>query len=152
MALVLLVIIGGVSCGDGKESSQPAIPAPTWRPTITSPSCDAYRPLVSALSALDSKLSIGVLYDEYRIAVQDAQIAYDAVTGTHQEYPCISNVGVPSESALNDYIGALRAWKACIDDGPRCAKATNDEQIQRLWAAASADLDSARRFLNRSGA
>jgi len=104
---------------------------------------------VAALQELDSKLAVGTTFDEYRVANQNVQVAYDAISFHKIPSACLE-AGVPAEKALNLYRQALNQWKACLDDFQRCPVNSSKAERQRLWSEASDNLAEAKRGLPRA--
>jgi hypothetical protein len=74
--------------------------------------------LVDVLSELDSRLDIGMNYHDYTDRVGDVKVAYDAVPFEELagDFDCVSSVGMPAETAVNEYTKAADRWDRCFDD------------------------------------
>jgi hypothetical protein len=96
--------------------------------------------------ALDSRLDVGLSYDEYGDKVADLKVAYDNVdfdaAGTDGSFACLSSVGVPLENALNQYMAAYRTWDACFDDFD-CDTDSITPKLQAKWSKASRNVSNA---------
>lgn len=78
----------------------------------------ALEDFTSALSEIDSRLSVGLNYAEYGDRLGDAQVAYDRIDieGLQEISPACLSAAVPLENAYNDYLDVLQLWGDCIDD------------------------------------
>jgi hypothetical protein len=101
------------------------------------------RPLLNKLHDLDSRLDIGLNYDEYTDKVGDVRVAYDQVTprlGSQTE--CITAVGIPAEAAFNQYVKASNIWGDCFDDID-CETDAIEPELHKHWSKASNAIHSA---------
>lgn len=111
--------------------------------------------LMTSLEEIDSRLNIGLNFDEYGDRVGDAQVAYDrlfAGDDVDLNMSCLRRVAIPLEGALNDYIDVLNVWNDCIADlGCNFNEGEPNRKAQAGWQKASAKLDKARAGLERLG-
>jgi hypothetical protein len=152
-AVVLAAGIGAAVVMSGDDSTDSAAPVtvpvrPFVLPTTTIPDCSSVQRLVTVLQDVDSKLTVGITYDEYRVANQSVQVAYDAIDFKGLARGCL-DAGVAAEDALNLHRQALTSWKACLDDALRCPINSSKAERQRLWSEAGDKLDDAKRELPR---
>lgn len=102
-------------------------------------------PLVDELAELNSRLGVGLSYDEYTNKVGDVRVAYDNIDYDElgDAATCLSEVGVPAEKALNQYVKAASAWGDCFDDID-CSNDTVDPTLQRHWSKATPLVERAK--------
>ncbi|HEX5621956.1 MAG TPA: hypothetical protein VFX51_26250 [Solirubrobacteraceae bacterium] len=102
--------------------------------------------LLQRTRALDSRLDIGLTYDEYGDKVADLKVAYDNidfdVSGDDGSFTCLSSVGVPLENALNQYVSAYRTWNTCFDDLD-CDTDSISPDLQAKWSKATRNVSRA---------
>lgn len=100
--------------------------------------------LSDAVREIDSRLSIGLSYDEYGNRVGDARVAYDQLPITDIERACLKKVAVKLEAALQKYIDVYNDWGTCIEDF-NCdfSQGQPNEKAQAAWLASSTLLDRA---------
>ena len=111
---------------------------------VESQSCETeLRPLVDALGDLNSRLSVGLSFQDYSKNVGDVRVAYDQVTFDALSSDCTSKVGIPAENALNDYVRAYNTWNDCIGNVD-CSTDSIDSQLQPEWAKATTRVDKAK--------
>ena len=104
--------------------------------------------LTSKLSDLDSRLTIGLQFDDYSRKVGDAQVAYDRLIKDLKRREgvsdrCINKVGLPLERALNQYVTAYNVWNDCIGDYSCSFEGAILKRAQRSWAKATTGLERA---------
>jgi hypothetical protein len=99
--------------------------------------------LQSSLEELDSRLTVGLAYDEYSTQVGDAQVAYDRVPIARLEQDCLFEVGVHLENAMNAYVKADNVWNDCIVDFG-CDVDSIKPELQLRWAEATREIDKAK--------
>jgi hypothetical protein len=95
--------------------------------------------LKDALDALDSRLAVGLNYDEYGTEVGDIVVVYDNSDLTGLGHECLQRVGLKLERALQEYQKAFRAWDECFDDID-CDIDGIEETLQPYWNRASTAL------------
>lgn len=98
--------------------------------------------LKAELAELDSRLSVGLSYDEYGTAVGDVRVEYDQVRIGQLEPACVSGVGLPLEDAMNEYAKAASTWGDCIGDFD-CDMDSVDPELQEHWAKAGEKVSDA---------
>ncbi|UGS35638.1 hypothetical protein DSM104329_02033 [Capillimicrobium parvum] len=105
-----------------------------------------------SISELDSRLNVGLSYDEYTDKLGDVQVTYDQVDYDElDDNPrCLSGVGVPLESALNQYLKAANIWSDCFDD-VSCSNDSIQGSLQLRWAKASAKIRAAKNGMDDLG-
>ena len=96
----------------------------------------------AAVQELDSRLNVGLPYDAYSEAVGNIRVEYDQVPFNDLSLDCVSEVGLPIESAMNSYVKAGNAWNNCITDFD-CEMDAVDPELQAAWLEASDKLDEA---------
>jgi hypothetical protein len=109
----------------------------------------AVKPLRDALAQIDSRLDVGLNYDDYGDRLGDVQVAYDAVVPKLDSVdPKCFGVAVPLESSLNAYNKVLNVWGDCIDDY-NCDFSEGDanDKAQAGWAKAGRALKTSDRKL-----
>jgi hypothetical protein len=99
--------------------------------------------LQRALEELDSRLTVGLAYDEYSTQVGDAQVAYDRIPIGKLEQDCLFDVGLHLENAMNAYVKADNTWNDCIIDFG-CDVDSIDPELQERWAEATREIDKAK--------
>lgn len=147
---------GGSSAGDAAAppatTAAPAVAAvsTTAADTTTSvydPSCKpALEPLADELSSLDSRLSVGMNFENYSQRVGDVRVAYDRIDFDSLDEACIGGPGVQLEKALNSYTRAYRVWNTCIED-VNCSTDSIDKLLQQHWARATRQIKNAKVML-----
>lgn len=102
------------------------------------------------LQEIDSRLTVGLNYDEYGDFLGDVQVEYDAfVDGITQDtVDCTRAVGLPLERAYRKYLRVHRIWGDCIDDY-YCdfSEGETNRTVQAAWADATQLIDRANRKL-----
>ena len=108
--------------------------------------------LQEKLEQINSRLSIGMDYDEYGERLGDARVAYDRVPINRLEPPCIRGVAIHLERALNAYNKVLGTWGDCIEDY-YCdfSEGAANRTAQTQWAKAGSSINKARRGLREMG-
>jgi hypothetical protein len=107
-------------------------------------------PFIDTISELDSRLDIGLSYDEYTNEVADMKVEYDKIdfdAVSDAGIECLQSAGLPAEQALRQHVKAAQAWSECFDDF-NCENDTVKPELQRLWAKASRQGERARRGLS----
>jgi hypothetical protein len=105
--------------------------------------CDTeLRDLVDSLGDLNSRLAVGLSFQDYSEHVGDVRVAYDKVDFSSLPARCLRRVGVPAENALNNYINAYNTWNDCIGD-EYCDVDTIDPDLQSVWSVATARVEKA---------
>ena len=111
---------------------------------------DSVGPLLDELEELNSRLDIGLTYDEYTDRVGDVKVAYDKADfgdAGEDELRCITEVGLPAEKAFNQYAKAAATWQECFDDLD-CDNDSIQPDLQRRWSRATTFVERARDNLN----
>lgn len=102
--------------------------------------------LTRELSEMDSRLDVGLSYDEYTDFLADAKVAYDDIdfdASGVENFDCISQVGLPLEKAINQYLAAARVWGDCFDDYS-CDTDSIEPRLQSRWSRAHAKVEQAK--------
>jgi hypothetical protein len=86
--------------------------------------------LLRRTKALDSRLDIGLTYDDFDADPDDGSFA------------CLSSVGVPLENALNQYVDAYRIWNTCFEDFD-CDTDSIEPDLQAKWSKATRNVSRA---------
>jgi hypothetical protein len=105
-------------------------------------------PLMNQLHEIDSRLDVGLNYDEYTNKVGDVRVAYDRVSGAIGGPECLAGVGIPAENALNQYVKASNIWGDCFDNVD-CDTDSIQPSLQAHWTQASLAIERADRGLKR---
>lgn len=100
--------------------------------------------LQDALTELDSRLSVGLNYENYGTKVADASVAYDRtdMSALTENPDCLTGVGIYLERALNQYIKADATWDGCFDD-IYCDMEDVQPDMQVRWGKATRALERA---------
>jgi hypothetical protein len=101
---------------------------------------------VAVLEDLDSRLSVGLNFRDYGERVGDAKVAYDKIVIADLSPDCVSRVGAPAETALNDYIAADDRWNRCIKS-LSCKTSSIESELQAKWSDATSQIHSAKAAL-----
>jgi hypothetical protein len=103
--------------------------------------------LMTKLQELDSRLSVGLVYQEYSTQVGDARVAYDRTPVRAFSPKCVTKVAVHLEDAMNAYIMADDAWNDCITDFD-CDNDSIQPELQAKWSEATSLIDKAKSGLS----
>ena len=89
------------------------------------------------LEDLNSRLGVGIKPDDYSNRVGDIRVAYDKVEwdDTPNVY-CLQKVGVPLETAMNDFVKAGATWGDCISDFDCDVEKDKLPGMQKKWTHA----------------
>jgi hypothetical protein len=91
---------------------------------------------LDGLATLDSRLDIGMNYEEYGNEVSGINVSYDAFEVDDIPGPKCLAVARSAETAFNYYIAAYRKWDRCLFDRYDC-EVEIDTNVQDKWADAS---------------
>ncbi len=97
------------------------------------------RNLLAGLEGLESRLAIGVDYQEYLRRVGDARVAYERIPVNDLDLRCINAVA-PAEKALRTHLEAAEVWTKCVGDR-KCENDSVRRQLRRKWKTASNQLE-----------
>lgn len=100
----------------------------------------------SALTELDSRLAVGMSYDEYSTSAGDASVAYGAIDQSAVTGDCALRAGLYIEEALNTHIEASEIWRKCLNRLCNFNREINAE-MQEKWLAASNKITKANQAL-----
>ena len=143
-----IVLIGLVACsGNGDGPSGPAAKEP---PPGVGPECEEEAgKFADGMQALNSRLSIGLTFEDYRDRVSDLQVTFDrdmsGVNGRVSE-ECAKQVTSPLAKAYAFYQSAFDKWNRCVRQ--LCEFATVKPKLQALWARATEVIQKARTALD----
>ena len=98
--------------------------------------------LMRSLQELDSRLSVGLVYQEYSTQVGDARVAYDRVSIGALDPECLTEVAIHLESAMNAYVKADNIWNNCITD-LYCDNDSIKPDLQAKWSEATSLIGKA---------
>ncbi len=90
---------------------------------------------ISALEDLESRLTVGLNYDDYLSEVGEVTVVYNKIPLGKLDLPCLNHVGVFSEKALQEYAEAAETWQDCIDE--LCESDSIDPELQASWSRAT---------------
>jgi hypothetical protein len=109
--------------------------------------------LQAALEQIDSRLAVGMDYDEYGERLGDVRVAYDRVPIKRLEPSCIRAAGIHLERAFNAYNKVLGTWGDCIEDY-YCdfSEGAANRTAQTQWAKAETSISKANSGLRKMGA
>lgn len=144
--LVLLAVLG--ACGGGEGGNTDRAGGSQAEARAAEECGEAMADLIDALKELDSRLDVGLAFQEYGSEVGDIKVEYDDVEFDELSEECIEEVGVPLEDALNAYIKAYNKWNDCIGD-TYCD--IDDVDLQTPWQKASESIDDAEEDLEELG-
>lgn len=102
--------------------------------------------LLRALQNTDSRLTVGMSFDDYSDQVGEISVAYDRVPLGQLRPACITGPGIKAEKAFNSYTEAYNEWNECIGD-LYCDMDSIDSNLQDSWAKATRQLNGARSSL-----
>ena len=149
----------GFACGANDGAGDQGIPSPTAIATLPAPTAtleaepdvvvctDELTDFVEVLQDLDSRLGVGLTFQEYSEKVADAQVAYDRIDARDEEAACIQEVGIPAEDALNAYRDAYNIWNRCTQN-LGCSQDSITPELQRKWRTAMHRITRAERALD----
>ncbi len=146
----------------------PSASATTSSPTVTaSPTVDraqivakrrlaecqeAMEPLFKRLREIDSRLSVGLDVGELGDYLGDARVRYDDLDFKSFSNQCTLNVGIPLESALNEYLKSYNKWQSCIDRTYCEVEGAVLAGLRNHWTEATERLNYARKKLDDASA
>jgi len=106
--------------------------------------------LMKKLQELDSRLSVGLTYQEFSTQVGNARVAYDQVPTGRLALDCLTGVAVHLEDAMNSYAKSESLWSNCIDDFS-CDTDSIEPDLQAKWADATGAITKAKSGLSDLG-
>lgn len=105
---------------------------------------------LDSLQEVNSRLSVGLNYEEYGNRLGDVRVVYDElVAGISQDTrDCTAKVAIPLEKAFQKYLGVLKVWGECIDDY-YCdfSEGATNKAVQASWADATRLIQKSERAL-----
>jgi hypothetical protein len=99
---------------------------------------------LESLEELDARLQVGLNYDDYFNEVGNVQVAYNRIPINQLSQECLSQVGLPSESAFRSYSEAAEDWEECFEN---LTCEGEDPELQAKWATAERQEARAQRGL-----
>jgi hypothetical protein len=153
LVLAALLAVVAAACGGGDEAQSPptateaatTAAATTEADDATYEECEAaVGDLLDSLRELDSRLDVGMNYEEYNNRLGDVSVAYDRSVDNLQSLQseqCL-DVGTEAEDAFNAYIKASNIWDKCFDDID-CSTESIEAKLQNQWAKATLMLEAA---------
>jgi hypothetical protein len=143
----LLGVFGGDDGSDGAARSEDTAAEDRTEAEESYNTCRRQiGPLLDELQELDSRLDVGLSYDEYTTHVGDARVIYDRVVDEVDDTTCLTEVGLPAERAFNQYVKASNKWGDCFEDLD-CDPDAIEPTLQTHWDRASTLVESADRRL-----
>ena len=97
---------------------------------------DTLGELQDALKAVDSRLGVGLNYDDYGDEIGNVVVVYDNADFSEAGPECLENVGLKLERALRQYQRAAQVWDECFDDID-CDLDGIEDDLQVYWNRAS---------------
>ena len=93
----------------------------------------------AAVEAVDSKLDVGLVQNDFGDALGDASVAYDNVDfdAISDDLYCLSKVARPLEQAFNTYVRTNNKWNKCITNYGCEVKGAVLKDMQGKWFKAS---------------
>ncbi len=156
LVLTALTVTGCAASGSPNQAATPtpsesAQPGAQEEAEATRQECEEQLgDLIGALDELDSRLGVGLTFQEYGTKVGDARVAYDAIAFGRLESLCTLDVAVHLENALNHYVDAFNDWNDCIGQ-LGCSLDENESDLQAFWRLATRELRDARQGLSQLG-
>jgi hypothetical protein len=103
--------------------------------------------LLTVLEDLNSRLGVGIDYQEYGDRVGDIRVAYDQTPIRELDSRCVTDVGLSAEDAMNSYVKAGNLWEGCITDFG-CDTDEIQPELQSHWSEASTSIREASQGLD----
>lgn len=100
------------------------------------------RPFLESLEEIDSRLDIGLNFQEYSEQVTDTKVVYDRLAIDALEPQCLSDVAIPLEQGFNEYIDAYKVWNRCVGN-TYCSNDDIQGKLQNKWAEATTKIEEA---------
>jgi hypothetical protein len=158
--VVLLALVAVTACGGGPSAEEKArertkqaeilagevrarqAAAASKQASANLESCRSQlEELTVGLREIDSRLDVGLNYEEYSDKVSDASVADGRIDiGSLPTSDCLLPLGL-AKTALRSYIDAQDVWQNCVED-PECNSDSIDSQLQKHWADASSKIAS----------
>jgi hypothetical protein len=104
--------------------------------------------LITSLEDLNSRLAGGFQYAVYTHRIRDLQAMYEQVGYRRLDFGCLTEVGLPVESAINRYAKADAIWYRCASD-PGCDTSKVEPKVRQHWRDASNSIADAKRGLKQ---
>jgi hypothetical protein len=105
------------------------------------------RPL-RRLEELNSRLLVGLNYNDPASYLGDVRVAYDRIDTYEVGASCRSGVIDPLEDGYNAHVRALRRWRRCINDY-YCELSDIRKALRRRWSRAEELAEQAREHLDQ---
>ena len=108
-------------------------------------SIDTFR---SEMKELDGRLGVGLNFEDYATKVGDVAAAYNQTDFESGGLDCVTEVGLPLETAVGQYEKAYDIWQECFED-IYCENESIDADLQKHWAKATIQIERSDRALER---
>jgi hypothetical protein len=116
--------------------------------TAARTTCASYlAPLLDELTALESRLGIGMNHSDFAGYVGDAAVAYDRIPFGTMRLECTLTAGIKLKKAINEYIKANNAWQECNVDSGCVVEGAVLDGIRAHWTMATTQIDAATAIL-----
>ena len=114
-------------CGDAgpTEEEQKAAAAEAKAERIAEDCETQLRDFVTQLQELNGRLGVGMSLAQYERALQGIGSAYGLIDIRDVDGACLDEVGVPSETAYQEYVKAADLWSACLYGCPGLSRELN---------------------------
>jgi hypothetical protein len=143
IALTLMLVACGSSGPTAAEKKEAAERRAKAHALAVAKKCNGQLgDFLSSLNELDSRLTIGLNYNDYLNEVGDVTVVYGEIPINQLDAPCLGAVGVASEKALRKYTDAAEVWQDCFSEFS-CENDSIDPELQVDWSAASGLLAQA---------
>lgn len=106
-----------------------------------------------AVNAVDSKLNVGLVQNDFNTALGEAQVAYDQLDADailSDDY-CVSDVLGPLEDAFNIYVKSNTKWNKCNQNYSCEVKGKVLDDLQARWLRATLKVAEADQALEDYG-
>lgn len=140
---------GGTTAAEKQARTTKTTTAPPRHARATRSSCSRLRPFLTSMTRLRDDLARGLDYDEYLREVQGVRSVYARIDAEALSAGCLFAAGGPAEHAFNLYIDATNTWGDCLATAS-CDTRSVEPKLQRKWALAARQLNSARRGMRRA--
>jgi hypothetical protein len=160
-APLLLVLVGTAACGESdkekaaqeryrKAVAEYKADLKNWKEDqVTYDECtDSLGTFRSEIKELDGRLSVGLSFDDYSTKVGDVAAAYNQADFQGGGLDCLTEVGLPLETATTQYEKAYDIWQKCFE-GFDCDSDSITPDLQGHWEKASREIDRSDRALER---
>lgn len=101
--------------------------------------------LLAGLDGLETRLEIGLDYEEYLKRVGDVRVAYERIPVDDLGLECLE-VAAAAEKALRTHLEAAEVWTRCVADR-NCENDSIRPKLRKTWGKASSQLEESRQAL-----